>query len=332
MTAAPKRPERVYFGGKGPSKYEWTPLPWMEQYLTHLAESKSEDYSKVASYGLIHFARFCEQEDVRHPTEIERKHLHRFERYLEGVISFKGKPLSMTTRISTLRYARSWVTWLFREGHIDSDPWILLKIASPPKRKRQPLHNEELIRVFEAHKQHAFVVTPFFYHRREVILALLVGWGLRLSELTSLTVTAMDMRLNEVMVRRAGGDMKKMPYSDEMKAIIQRWLRVRGARSRRGEDALLIDRDGYPLSEAMIANILKELGSKAGVALTPKRFRETYGKTLANAIETEVLMKMLGITTKQYARSYSADYDAKTMEAQKLVIDPLLGEFLGGKA
>ena len=329
--SVPQRPERVHFGGNSPKKLEWTPLPLMQQYLDKRSEERAPSSVALERMAMVHFARFCAEEDIRHPVELERKHLHRFEIYLQGVRSWRGDLLSETYRQTLLLRIKGWVTWAFKEGYLHEDPWAMIKIASIPRRKAKPLEHEELSRIFEAHKQHAFVVTPFYYHRREVILALLYGWGLRLSELTSLTVTAMDLRLDEVVVKKANGDTKKMPYGDELKGIIQRWLRVRGAKARRGEDALLIDREGYPLSEAMIANILRELGSKAGVALTTKRFRDTYGATLAeNSVPQPELMKMLGVSDAREARVFLKSEDSEVKKLHKLVIDPLLGRYLGG--
>lgn len=319
------------FGGKGPSKTIWTPLPSMEEYLAHLRETRSEAHAARVSRALSLFARYAETEDIQSPEEIERKHLYRFDNWLRSQVTWHGKIIADSTRSNTLTMVRAWVIWAFQHGYVAQNPWAMIKIANPRRKKPRPFQEEELIRVFESHKRAAFSTTPFNYHRRDVILALLYGWGLRPSEITSLTVTAMDVRLDQVTIKKANGDVKKMPYGHEMKTIILRWLRVRGAKAKRGEDALLINQEGVPIGEIMIGKILKDLGSNAGIDLSATRFRENFQMTLMEqGIEIKQVAEMLGLDKTRPRRISLEEADEGLKETYDFIIDPLMRKHFGG--
>lgn len=324
-------PSQPYFGGKGAPKIEWTPMPLMDTYLEALADTRTENYIESINRAFSHFARFCLKEDIRHPGELERKHLNRFDAYLRTEHTWQGRPVAASTRGQFLRAIKTWISWCSQHGHIPEDPWVMIKLIATKSKKVVPFQEEELNRIFEAHKKSAFMTTPFFYHRREVILALLYGWGLKPGELGGLTVTAMDNRLNEVLVKKANGVMKTMPYGDEMKGIIQRWVRVRGAKAKRGEDALLIDQEGFPITEKMVGKILKELGARAGVDLNSSRFRENFAATVVQqGAGIEHVSKMLGINMTK-VRQVSREHDEELKESYDFIIDPLMGRYFGGK-
>lgn len=334
MTTAPERP---LFGGKSPAPLPWNPLPHMEEWLDNLtAEEVSEGYIRSAKVGLAHFATFCAAEDIQHPGEITRQHILRFQTYLTTVIKQNGEPLSLSYRKQLMKYVRNWVNWLHGVEHIDTNPWVRIRVGRVDK-KPKPLEDEEIALLFDTHKQQAFSVPPFFYHRRETMLVLLYGWGLRLHELQSLTVAAMDMRLDYVTTRNksrqgSANSTKVLPYGDELKNVVQRWLRVRSTKATVGEDALFIDQSGRPLSAHVMRKIITDLGRRAGVPINPHRLRDSFGTTmLDNDVPVEQIMKMMGHTQRAQTLAYARVNDHKIKESHDQVVNPLINKLLGGQ-
>lgn len=326
------RPRSKHFGGKAPAPMPWRPLPFMEEFLLEKeAEDKAPSYISSVHLGLAHFAVFAETENIKHPDEITRAHILRFQAYLQKARTYDGKPFSLSYRQQLMKYNRTWINWMAELGHIEHNPWVRIKIGSVAKKPR-PLEDDEIELLFDVHKKQAFTLSPFHYHRRELILVLLYGWGLRVHELASLTVTAMDMRLDWVTVRNKGGGTKVLPYGEEMKTVTQRWLRTRGSKANRDEDALLVDKEGKRLSEAMIHKIIKDLGTRAGVNINPHRLRDTFGTTmLDNDVEVERIMKMMGHTNRKQTLAYARVNDHKIKESHDRVFNPLIDKLLGGK-
>jgi site-specific recombinase XerD len=339
MNTAIEEPRRPLFGGKSPSAIPWHPLPYMDEYVQEmeLDEDITPAYIASARVGLAHFALFCEQEGIKHPNELERMHILRFQAYLTTLTKERdGQPFALSYRQQLMKYVQRFVRWLLDVEHIQEDPWIRIKIGSVPK-KPKPLEDDEVAALFEAHRRQAFTIAPFTFHRREIILVILFGWGLRINELASLGVAQMDMRQDFVTVRNKGkaGRTKRMPYDTEIKQVVQRWLILRGSKAVPEVDSLLIDQQGQPLSIHMIRKIVTDLGVSAGVDVNPHRFRDTLATTLLNDDENPVpverVKELLGHSRLSQTLAYSRVGEKQTAESHSTVIQPLLKKLLGGQ-
>jgi site-specific recombinase XerD len=325
-------PERVgnrLFGGKSPKALPWTPLPLMQDYLDNLEiDERVSEYVRPVRVGLSHFATFAAGEGIRHPDEITRTHILHFQAYLQKAKKDNGKPLSLAYRQQLLKYVRGWVNWMLEIEHITTNPWVRIKIGTVAK-KPKPLEEDEVAALFAAHRAQAFSIPPFQFHRREIILVLLYGWGLRIHELQALNVAGMDARLEYVTVRNKGGGTKPLPYDTAMKAVVQRWLGIRASCGQYGEDALVIDQYGKRLSIAMIRKIIVELGKRAGIAINQHRLRDTYGTLLLdNDVPLEQIMVLLGHSTEAQVLAYSRVNNHKVKESHTRVMNPQLGRLL----
>ena len=301
----------------------WNPLPYMDEYLENLqVDERSPDYIRMVKVGLGRFATFLTEQGVTHPEEIERMHILRFQAHLNEM------NMAVSYKQQLLKYVRSWINWLDELDYITDSPWVRIKVGVTPK-KPKPLEDEEIALIFDAHKRQAFSISPFVFHRREVILCVLYGWGLRIHELQSLNVTQMDLRQDYVTVRNKGGTKKTLPYGDTMKQVIQRWLRIRASKSNVGEDALLVGSNGDRMSIQMIRKIVTEIGHTAGVSINPHRLRDTFGTTmLDNDVEVERIMKMMGHTQRSQTLAYARVNDHKLKESHDRVMDPILDHLL----
>lgn len=311
----------------------WKPLPLMEDYLDNLAaEEVSNHHLRATKKGLARFAIFCEQEGITHPADIERTHIVKYQGYLSKVESQKGTVLALQYRQQLMKYLRAWINWLVDTEVLLVTPWVRIRVGRVTK-KPKPLSDEEIQQLFDTHRQAAFAMPPFYYHRREVILTLLYGWGLRLHELRALTVSSVDMNRDFVVAINKGGGEKVLPYADEMKTIVQRWMSHRSKYANpHGTDSLLIDRNGSPLSAQSIYKIITELGAAAGVAINPHRLRDSFGTALIdNDVPVERIMKMMGHTQRAQTLAYAKLHDRKIKESHDEVMNPILSRLLGGK-
>ena len=222
--------ERTLFGGKSPRPLPWHPLAHMEEWLEVLAaEGVSSGYIRPAKAGLAHFAQFAAGASVKHPDEITRHHLLRFQTYLTTLRKQNGDPLALSYRKQLMRYLRTWINWLEEAEYIENNPWVRIK-TSRTSPDPKPLEAVEIAELFAVHRQQAFRISPFYYHRREAMLVLLFAWGLRPHELQALTVAAMDMRLDLVTIWSKGrgaspNSRRALPYVEELKPVVLRWLR-----------------------------------------------------------------------------------------------------------
>jgi len=322
----------VLFGGKSPKALPWRPLPHMQEYLENLqVDGRAPTYIRSVKLGLTRLALFLESEGVKHPAEITRALILRYQAHLAELEGPDGQPLKVSYRQQQMKYARAWIGWLQEVEYIDTNPWIRIRIGRVGK-KPKPLESDEVEALFASHRQQAFSLSPFYYHRREVIITLLLGWGLRIHELRALTVTKLDMRLDWVTSRNKGGTEKVLPFGGEMKQVVLRYLNHRAKYAKTGEDALLIDQQGKPISQDMIYKIVVDLGARASVEINPHRLRDTCGTTLLdNDVPVERIMKILGHTQRSQTLAYSRVNEPKVKESHDAVMNPLFQKLLGGK-
>lgn len=323
-------PARRPFGGKSPKPLGWRPMMYMDEYLLNLeVDGRQPRYIDVVKIGLTHFALFCEKEGIKHPEEITRAHILRFQVYLNEQRKENGEPLSLSYKQQILKYVHAWINWLDELEHIERNPWQRIKIGTQ-KKQPKPLEDDEIQQLFDAHKRMAFAMPPFYYHRREVILALLLGWGLRIHELQAFNVQDFDMRSDWVVAINKGGGRKALPFSSEMKLVVGRYLRWRGKAAIHEEPALLIDSQGKRLSIHMLRKVLVDLGVRAGVKINPHRLRDTFGTKMLDAdVELERIMKLMGHSDPQQTLAYSRLNDPKLKESHDRVMNPLLHALLG---
>ena len=306
---------------------DWTPLPHMQEYLNELeAQLKSPDYIRKVKLGLSHFALFCQQSGILDPQDVTRDHLLRFQSWVNRHEDWKR-----SYQQQLMKYVRGWINWLENVRYISENPWYHIKIGRTEKTPK-PLTDEETMLLFEAHRRQAFVNTPFVFHRREVILTLLYGWGLRLHELIALNLANMDMRLDYVTAINKGGTTKSLPYGDTIKQVIRRWLPLRGRYAVVGEDALLIDQQGKRMSGDMVYKTVTDLGKRAGVSVHPHQLRDTCGTHLLDSdVEVERVMKILGHTNVKQTLAYSKVNNHKVAEAHERAMTPRLNSLLAFK-
>jgi site-specific recombinase XerD len=295
------------------------PMMYMEEYLAELqASDKNADYIRTVRNGLAHFSDFARTEGIMHPEEITRLHLIRYQAHCNS------GTWSESYRREVIKKVRAWLNWMESIGYLTDNPWVAIKVGAT-KKMPKPLSDEELTLLFSAHRRGAFNTEPFTFHRRELILCLLYGWGLRIHELEALNMANMDVHLDFVTAKNKGGGTKTLPYSPEMKRIFTRWAGQRGRYAAVGEDALLITQAGTRLAKEHIRQIVTDLGKMAGISINPHRLRDTCGTNLLDDdVPVERVAVILGHTNIKQTLAYSKVNDHKVAESHEDAMDPRL--------
>lgn len=301
------------------------PFPTLDEYLMELELTlKSITFQRSAKNATTHFANFLHREGVTHPLNIDRMVILRFQAMVNGSTTW-----AESYKQQLMKMVRHYMNWLTDVGHIPANPWVRIKVGVTPKRPK-PLSDEELNMLFAAHKQGAFTMSPFTYHRREMILALLFSWGLRVHELEALTIAAMDTRLDFVTCVNKGGGTKVMPFSPELKKIYQRYVTQRGRYAKTGIDALIITSEGERMNKDYISKIVADLGRAAGLDINAHMLRDTCGTNMLDAnVPIERVAKLLGHANVRMALAYSEVRDKKVAEDHERAMDPRIRLLFG---
>jgi integrase/recombinase XerD len=295
----------------------------MEEYLLELQVAlKSAGYIRSASASLKHMAIFMKARNINHPSEITRTDLLEFQ---SQAVNSRGD-WSESYKAQTMRNLRTYFGWALDVGHIDAMPFVRIRVTPPPKQPK-PLADDEVERLLDAHRQTAFRTTPFVFHRREMILAALLTWGLRVHELEAMTIDDFDPSNDYLTAINKGGGTKTLPYPEELKRIYLRWARVRATKALSEERSLLITTKGEPMPKDQISRTISDLAVAAGMDVNAHQLRDTCGTQLLSAdVPVERVAKILGHKSIKTTLTYAEVRDEKVAESHARAMNPKLRE------
>jgi integrase/recombinase XerD len=200
--------------------------------------------------------------------------------------------LASSTRAQSLHVARAFFQWLVDECKLLMSPVQRLRPAPPEKRLplRMP-SMAEARRLFEADEDETLLGI-----RDRAMVEILYASALRVSELTALQVTDVDLERGLVQVRHGKGDRwRVVPLLESSVAILARYLvavRPVLVRGRNDEGRLFLRNDGRLLSRQSVGVAVRKLCQRAHVRL--------YGPhALRHACATHMLARGADIVTVQ---------------------------------
>lgn len=209
---------------------------------------------------------------------------------------------------SMIRFCR----WLAAEGELDKPPTEGLEVPALPEGPVRIFTDAEVTAMLKAcavprARAGRFDWTVFNGRRDEVILRLLLDCGLRVSELTGLELTNVDMESDAVYVMGKGARPRVVPFGARTGQAIDRYLRVRNLHPRPGPRLLLGERGALtPDGVRWRMDLISEASGVADVH--PHAFRHTFAhRWLVAGGQERDLMRLAGWRSEAmlgvYARS-----------------------------
>jgi integrase/recombinase XerC len=118
--------------------------------------------------------------------------------------------------------------------------------------------------------------------RDNAIMELLYSSGLRLAELVSLDLAALDLADRTVRVTGKGNKARIVPVGRKAAESLRRWLRERASLAAAGETAVFVGRNGRRLGARAIQQRLAAISRAQGVPvkLHPHLFRHSFATHL----------------------------------------------------
>lgn len=138
--------------------------------------------------------------------------------------------------------------------------------------------------------------SPFEALRDRLVLELLYGGGLRVSELVALDHGAIDPSTGVARVRGKGGRERLCPLGRGAMAVLERFRREHAPRSG-PEDPVLIAASGRRLTVRAVQLLLKRYLAAAELPadFTPHKLRHAYATHLLNAgADLRLVQELLG--------------------------------------
>jgi integrase/recombinase XerC len=187
-----------------------------------------------------------------------------------------GAGLSSRSIQRRLSAARTFYEYLMREGQCARNP--ALDVRAPKTKKRLPatLDADQMGRLL------AFRVDDSLSARDKAIMELFYSSGLRLAELVSLSVIAVDLADRTVRVLGKGNKTRIVPVGRQAIDALKKWLKQREGLVKPDVEALFVGRSGRPLSVRAVQLRVGSWGRRQGIGvhIHPHMFRHSFATHL----------------------------------------------------
>jgi site-specific recombinase XerD len=213
-----------------------------------------------------------------------------------------GRGLAAATISRRIAAMRRYFGWALRQGLVDTDPTVGVHVPSGPSRLPRVLRADELSQILDEGERPTDDGEDRVA-RDDVVLELLYGSGLRVSELCGLDVDSVDLARARLHVWGKGDKERVVPLSGASIQALRHWLD--GPRSR-----------WMAASSAVI-----DLGSADGAAL----LHNGAGKRIAPRDVRRILDRRSPVPTHPHALRHSFATHLLDGGADLRVVQELLG-------
>jgi integrase/recombinase XerD len=228
------------------------------------AVGMSADTARIRQWSLDLFIRWIDERGIRHPGEVTRPILQRYQRHLYLARKTNGEPLAYSTQVSRLTPLVAFFKWLTREGHILCNPAADLDLPRSPQ--RLPRHLLSIAQVAQVLNQPD--TNTLGGLRDRAMLEVLYSSGIRRSELASLKAPEVDIERGTLMVRLGKGRKDRLvPLGARACAWVRRYLlEVRPELLSGDTLALFLTNWAQPFEPGELSRLVRRYMHSAGIA------------------------------------------------------------------
>jgi site-specific recombinase XerC len=283
-------------------------LAWLASWERHMrASDRSPKTLHSYKHALLAFARHLSATGApSRIEEIQRGHVEEF--LLATQATHSPWTLSLYFHATKMFFQ-----WLVEEGEIPATPLAKLKRPKVPESTRGALKPTDVVRLVKACEGNDFAD-----RRAMAIVRLFIDTGLRISELTHLTLDAIDFDDNTIQVLGKGRRPRTVPFGRKTAAALDKYLRARLKHPlAEGTDAVWLGQRGH-LSVLRVRTVVEERAAQAGLHLHPHLLRHTFAHLWLESGGQEGDLKSIGgwksDVMYRYAKNFAAD---RAREAHK---------------
>lgn len=270
----------------------------IDRFINHLSVEKGLSPNTLSAYAqdLQKLTEFIDQKGISGPDRIERKEILLF------LSDLKRRALAASSTARILSTLRTFFQFLITEGVLQQDPFA--HIHSPRQAFRLPkvLHPTEVEALLNFPKGD----NPIGL-RNDAMIELLYATGLRVSELVSLPMGAVNLESGYLIAHGKGSKERLVPIGKCAREKLSRYLTFARPLLLKTKIAtlLFINRSGKGISRQAFWMQLKKTARKAGIrrSITPHMLRHSFASHLleggADLRSVQMLLGHTDISTTQ---------------------------------
>ena len=255
----------------------------LSEYLTFLEKER-----RLSSHTVKNYRRDLELLNLEFSDCLADITTHDIRR-LVATLHAKGRGGKTLSR--ALSAWRGYFNFLIERGGYKHNP--CLGIRPPKKDKRLPkaLSPDEIIQLLETEETDEKGI------RDQAMFELCYSSGLRLSELTSVTMKELDLIDGTIRVTGKGNKTRIVPIGQKATTAIRRWIKVRESLNKPISDLLFPNKNNQPLSSRTIQHRLTQWTKKQGLGqnVHPHMLRHSFASHLLQSSgDLRAVQEMLG--------------------------------------
>ncbi len=240
----------------------------IDKFVSYLEIEKNASNHTILNYSkdLREFSDFLVD------VPVEKVNYLSLRKFLAHLKSKNLRPRTLARKISTLR---TFYRFLSREGHVKSNPTLLLSTPKLDKHLPNFLTEDEMTKLLEAPDRR-----ERFGSRDSAILETFYSTGMRIAELVSLNVEDVDFISGLVKVRGKGKKERLVPIGERAISSLRKYAQQKKKQTRE----LFLNKNGTRLTDRGVRNILNKYIRKTSTKehVSPHTIRHSFATHLLN--------------------------------------------------
>lgn len=261
----------------------------IRDFVIYLHDVKKTSENTELSYkrDLQKLQSFLEEQGIEDPHRITETSLNSYILFLE---KNQFAPATVSRHIAAVK---AFFHFMVKRGMVSEDVSENLKAPRIEKKMPEILTMEEVVRLLEQPGRN----TPKEIRDR-AMLELLYATGIRVSELISLQITDLNLRLGYIICRDSSKE-RAIPFGNQAKEALLLYLKeardilIKGTQT----EALFVNCSGKPMSRQGFWKLIKYYAAKAGIEtdITPHTLRHSFAAHLVeNGADLHSVQEMMG--------------------------------------
>nr|WP_099221386.1 tyrosine recombinase XerC [Listeria costaricensis] len=225
--------------------------------------------------------------------------------YLTELKKEKYARTSVARKLSSLR---SFYTFMLRENLVSTNPFTSVSHAKNQLRLPKFFYSEEMEALFQVVYRDDEALTL----RNRVMLELLYGTGIRVSECAGVLLSDIDKTYQAILIRGKGNKERYVPYGAFLEDAITVYLgggrKKLMAAHHKEHDVLLVNHYGDPLTTRGIRYCLTKIIDEAALTrkIHPHMLRHTFATDLLNnGADMRTVQELLGHASLSSTQIYT---------------------------
>ena len=252
----------------------------LSEYLEYLDVERGLSQNTLEAYrrDLSNFLEFCACD----LDKIQRSQVNSY------ILKLREQKYSATSVARKIASIRGFFKWLCANEICTADPTLTLEQPKLPQKLPKVMTIEEIETILKQH------LTP----EQKVIVELLYGCGLRVSELTNLELSNIDINGKYLQCTGKGSKERIVPLGKKAIKAIKDYLPQRDYiinKFRLNTKKLLLTETGRAVTRQDIYNFISEQGKKIHKPISPHTLRHSFAThLLENGADLRIVQELLG--------------------------------------